>query len=119
MMGDVARTRETAEKLVSLTTTHGFPSYKGLGLMMRGWAMSFENLAAGFEELNAGFEQWRTTAGPLVTTYHAILQSDALPRAGRREEAASVVDRAVAFAEEKGEMVFMPLLKKTRLALTT
>jgi tetratricopeptide (TPR) repeat protein len=119
MIGDVAETRETAEKLVSLTTTHGFPSYKGLGLMMRGWAISFENLSAGIDEMNAGFEQWRTTAGPLVTTYHAILYSDALLRAGRREEAASVVDRAVAFGEEKGEMVFMPLLKKTRLAVAT
>lgn len=73
MIGDVAKTRETAEKLVSLTTSHGFPSYKELGLMMRGWAMSVENLAAGIDEMEAGFEQFRSTAGPLVTTYHAIL----------------------------------------------
>ncbi|HXA18199.1 MAG TPA: AAA family ATPase [Thermoanaerobaculia bacterium] len=119
MTGDVAKTRETAEKLVSLTTTHGFPSYKGLGVMMRGWAMSFEDVSAGIKEIEAGFERWFTTAGPLITTYYAILYSDALLRAGRRQEAASVVDWAFAFAEGKGERVFMPLLEKTRLAMTT
>ena len=46
MMGDVAATRETAEKLLALTGTHGFPSYEGLGRMMRGWAVSFEDPAA-------------------------------------------------------------------------
>jgi predicted acyltransferase (DUF342 family) len=115
MTGDVAKTRETADKLLSLATAHGFPSDQGLGLMIRGWALSLEDLSAGIDEIEAGFEQWRTTAGPLITMYYAILYSDALLRAGRREEAASVIDRA--FAGEKGEKVFMPLMEKMRREL--
>src|ERR1019366_2459824 len=73
MTGDVAKTLETAERLLSLATSHGFPSYEGLGMMDRGWALSFQNPSAGISEIEAGFERWRTTAGRLLTTYYAIL----------------------------------------------
>jgi predicted RNA polymerase sigma factor len=85
--------------------------------MMHGWALSFENIADGLSEIQSGFEKWRTTAGPLVTTYYSILYADALSRAGRHEEAASAVDSALAFAEENGEKAFLPLLAKMHLAI--
>ncbi|MBV9071660.1 MAG: AAA family ATPase [Acidobacteria bacterium] len=117
MTGDHVRCGETADRLLSLARSHGFPSYQGLGVMSHGWASSFENMADGISEIRSGFEKWRTTAGPLVTTYYAILYADALLRAGRRDEAASAIDGAVAFADEKGEKVFLPLLMKIRETL--
>jgi hypothetical protein len=117
MTGDVEKTGETAEKLLSLAASHGFPSYEGLGRMVRGWALSFKDPHAGIDEIEAGFEKWRSTAGPLATTYYSLLYSDALLRANRRQEAASVIGAAIAFAEEKGEKVFMPLLERLRRAL--
>lgn len=117
MIGDHVRCGETADKLLALARSHGFPSYQGLGVMMHGWASSFENMADGISEIQSGFERWRSTAGPLVTTYYVILYSDALLRAGRHAEAASAVDGALAFAEENGEKVFMPLLEKMRIAV--
>jgi tetratricopeptide (TPR) repeat protein len=119
MIGDHAGSGETADRLLSVARSHGFPSYQGLGVMMHGWASSFENLADGLSEIQSGFEKWRTTAGPLVTTFYSILYADALSRAGRREEAASAVDSALAFAEENGEKAFLPLLTQARLTLAT
>jgi tetratricopeptide (TPR) repeat protein len=119
MIGDHVRCGETADRLLELARSNGFPSYQGLGVMMHGWASSFENMPDGISEIQSGFERWRTTAGPLVTTYYAILYSDALLRAGRHAEAVSAVDSALAFAEEKGEKVFMPLLEKMRLAVAS
>jgi hypothetical protein len=119
MIGDHVRCGEVADRLLSLARSHGFPSYQGLGVMMHGWATSFENMLDGISEIQSGFEKWRTTAGPLVTTYYAILYSDALLRAGRHDEAASVIDGALAFAEENGEKVFLPLLDKMRLAVAS
>jgi hypothetical protein len=118
MTGDHVRSGETADRLLSVARSHGFPSYQGLGVMMHGWALSFENMADGISEIQSGFEKWRTTAGPLVTTYYAILYADALVRAGRRDEAASVINDALAFAEENGEKVFLPLLTKARITIT-
>lgn len=114
MIGDHVRCGETADRLLDIARKNGFPSYQGLGVMMSGWATSFENMPDGLVAIRAGFERWRSTAGPLVTTYFAILHSDALLRAGRHAEAATVVDSALAFAQEKGEKVFMPLLEKMR-----
>ncbi|HEV2722079.1 MAG TPA: AAA family ATPase, partial [Thermoanaerobaculia bacterium] len=117
MMGDVASTRVTADRLVRLATAQGFPSYAGLGTMLRGWAMTFGDSAAGIEELVAGFERWRTTAGPLITTYFALLHGDALRRANRPDEARAAVDGAIAFGESRGEKVFLPLLARLRAEL--
>ncbi len=119
MIGDHVRCGDVADRLLDLARSHGFPSYQGLGVMMHGWATSFENMANGSSEIQSGFERWRTTAGPLVTTYFSMLYADALVRAGRHDEAASVVGGALQFAEEKGEKVFMPLLQKMRLAVAS
>jgi hypothetical protein len=54
-----------------------------------------------------------------VTTYYAILYADALLRAGRREDASAAIDMGLAFAEENGEKVFMPLLAKLQLAVAS
>ncbi|HYR30018.1 MAG TPA: AAA family ATPase [Thermoanaerobaculia bacterium] len=118
LCGDVAAARKTSEKLLALATTHGFPSYEGLGTMVRGWALSFEDSAAGIAGIESGFEKWRVTAGPLITTYYAILYADALQRADRREEASSVIYRAIDFGEEHGEEIFLPRLEAMRRELT-
>jgi len=118
LCGDVAAARKTSERLFALATTHGFPSYEGLGTMVRGWALSFEDSAAGIAGIESGFEKWRVTAGPLITTYYATLYADALQRAERREEASSVIYRAIDFGEEHGEQVFLPRLETMRRELT-
>jgi len=117
MTGDHVRCGETADRLLTIARANGFPSYQGLGVMMSGWATSFENMPDGIVAIRAGFERWRTTAGPLVTTYYSLLYADALLRAGRHADAAAAIDGALAFAEEKGEKVFLELLKKMQVAV--
>ena len=111
MAGDVAAARATAERLLDLSTTNGFPSYVGLGTMLRGWA------ATDVAEVVAGFEKWRVTAGPLIATYFGLLHADALLRSNRAAEACAALEAAIAFGEERGERVFMPLLERRRAAL--
>ncbi|HKS22416.1 MAG TPA: AAA family ATPase [Thermoanaerobaculia bacterium] len=113
MAGDVAAARATAERLVDLATSHGFPSYVGLGTMLRGWAET------NVDDVVAGFEQWRATAGPLIATYFGLLHADVLLRTNRPSEACAAIDAAIAFGEQHGERVFMPLLEQRRAALRT
>jgi tetratricopeptide (TPR) repeat protein len=117
MIGDVACARNAADRLLALSTENGFPSYEGLGLMVRGWADSFEKPEDGVEAIERGFDQWRRTAGPLLTTYFSLLYADALKRAKREEEAAFALTYAVAFGEEQGERVFMPALERAQREL--
>jgi len=117
MLGDVVCARGAAERLLTLSTENGFPSYEGLGLMVRGWAESFEKPDDGVESIERGFDQWRRTAGPLLTTYFSLLYADALKRANREEEASFALTYAIAFAEEQGERVFMPALERARREL--
>jgi tetratricopeptide (TPR) repeat protein len=117
MAGDVDAARATAERVLDLSTEHGFPSYVGLGTMVRGWAMSFDDPDAGLADLTAGFEKWRATAGSLITTFYSLLYGDALFRANRRGEARAAIDAAIAFGEERGERVFLPLLERLRQSI--
>lgn len=118
MAGDVAAAQATAERLLDLSTAQGFPSYVGLGTMVRGWAVSFDDPEAGLADLTAGFEKWRSTAGSLITTYYSLLYGDALFRAGRCDEARAALDAAIKFGEERGERVFLPLLERLRQSVS-
>jgi hypothetical protein len=96
---------------------NGFPSYEGLGMMLGGWAITFEDSDAGLTELIAGFERWKTSAGPLISTYFALLLGDALRRADRLAGARAAVEGAIAFGESHGAKVFLPLLARFRAKL--
>jgi predicted ATPase len=107
LCGDNAALSEWTDELVALTNEQGFPLWRALGTIFRGWVKVKEgDVAEGISILRNGSAAYRATGAELYMPYHIALIAAACEIAGQVEEAARLLDIALQAVERTGERWF-------------
>jgi class 3 adenylate cyclase/predicted ATPase len=96
-----------AESLITLATAKGFPYWRAMGTIMKGWALADEGqIDAGGTQLRHGLVAWQETGAALIMPYYLSLLASVLAREGRGSAALEALDKALRLAEKTGERWF-------------
>jgi predicted ATPase len=113
LIGDDAVLGEWADQLVAVTTEQGFPLWRALGTIFRGWAkVKNGDVAEGLSLLRSGSIAYRATGAEAWTPYHIALLAGACEIAGQVEEAVTQLDDALQIAERTGAPWFAAELNR-------
>jgi class 3 adenylate cyclase/predicted ATPase len=105
--GDNAALDERARQLIAVATEQGFPLYRALGTIYRGWGKATTgDVAEGISLLRSGSSAYSATGAETRISYHIALLAKACETAGQVEEALSLLDDALQIAERIGERWF-------------
>jgi class 3 adenylate cyclase/predicted ATPase len=105
--GDSAALDERADQLIAVATEQGFPLYRALGTIYRGWVkVSTGDVAEGIYLLRNGSTAYRTTGAESRMPYYIALLARACEIAGQVDEAATLLENALQIAEKIGERWF-------------
>jgi class 3 adenylate cyclase/predicted ATPase len=105
--GDNAALVERADQLVAVATDQGFPLYRALGTIYRGWAKARTgDVAEGISLLRSGSSAYSASGAETRISYHIALLAKACEIAGQLEEALLLLDNALQIAERMGERWF-------------
>jgi class 3 adenylate cyclase/predicted ATPase len=101
---DNAALDQLVDQLIAVATDQGFPFYRALGTIYRGW-VKVENgdLTEGLSLLHSGSSAHRATGTELWAPYHLALLARASKIAGRTEESLTLLDDALQIIERTGE----------------
>jgi predicted ATPase len=104
LVGQNAALDEPAGQLVAVATEQGFPFYRALGTIYRGWVtIKNGDVTEGMLLLRSGSTAFRATGTELWLPYHTALLARACEIAGQIEEAATLFDDALQVVERTGE----------------
>lgn len=110
--------REDAEASITLAVEHGFPWPHAFAKPMHGWALAEEGLTdQGIREIREGLAALEHMGHSLWRPHQQGLLAAACARAGRVDEALSVIEQALATADRTGELEFAAELHRRRGAL--
>jgi class 3 adenylate cyclase/predicted ATPase len=108
LTGDYAALDQRAGQLIAVATEQGFPLYRVLGTIYRGWVKANTgDLQAGISLLRCGSNSYIATGMQTRICYHTALLAKACEIAGQIEEALGHVDNALQLAEAIGERWLM------------
>jgi predicted ATPase len=102
LVGDDAALGEWVDQLVTVTTEQGFPQWRAMGAICRGWVkVKKGDVAEGISLLRSGLAASRVTG---AWRPHTIaLLAAACEIAGQIDDALSLVDEALQIVEKTGE----------------
>ena len=106
LVGDNAALDEQVDQLVAVTTEQGFPQWRALGTIFRGW-VKVENgdVTAGISLLRGGSAAFRTTGA--WKPHNVAILAMACEIAGQIDEALTLWDDALQIVERTGERWFV------------
>jgi len=111
--GDDAALGERADQLIAVATEQGFPLWRGLGTIYRGWAKAKNgDVKEGLSLLRRGLAAYRGTGAELWMPHHIALLARACEIAGQIEEALTLLDEALQIVEGTGERWFAAELNR-------
>ena len=103
LRGDAATLDEWSDQLVAVTTEQGFPYYRALGTIYRGWVeVANGNVEEGISLLRSGSSASRATGAEVWMSYHIALLARACEIAGQIEECVSLLDDAFQIVARNG-----------------
>jgi len=104
LVGDDTVLGEWVDEVVTVTTEQGFPHWRALGTIYRGWVkVKNGDLAKGISLLRSGSAAYRGTGAETWRPYHIALLAAAREIAGQVEEAVTLLDEALQVVERTGE----------------
>ncbi len=97
--------QDQAQAAITIATVGGFPHYRSMGLILRGWALAEQRLGAGegVGQIREGLASLLDSGSAMWCTYYLALLAEACGRAGRIEEGLRAVDEALATVQKNGE----------------
>jgi predicted ATPase len=102
--GDNAALDERAGQLAAVATEQGFPFWRALGDIFRGWAkVKNGDVAEGISLLRSGSSDYRATGAEGWMPHHIALLAGACEIAGQIEEGLTLLDDALQIVERTGE----------------
>jgi class 3 adenylate cyclase/predicted ATPase len=105
--GDNVALDERAGQLIAVATEQGFPLYRALGTIYRGWRkVRTGEVAEGISLLRSGSSAYSATGAKARISYHTALLARACEVAGQVEGALTLSDNALQIAERIGERWF-------------
>ena len=106
---------EQADQLVAVTTEQGFPYWRAVGDIFRGWAKAKNgDLTEGISLLRSGSTAFRATGAEVYVPHHTALLAGAYEIAGQIDEAVTVLDDALQMVERTGERWFLAELARQK-----
>jgi len=112
---EVSLTQERAEALISLATDQGFPQWKALGALLRGWALAQQGQAQeGIGLITQGMMAWRATGAEISRPYFLALLAEAHGTIGQPEAGLPVLTEALALVHTTGERWYEPELYRLK-----
>ena len=120
LAGNSAVLDQRTGQLIAVATDQGFPLYRALGTIYRGWSkvMSGDDVAEGISLLRSGSSAYSATGGETRISYHIALLAEACEIAGEVEEALSLFNDALQITERRGERWFAAELYRHKGQLT-
>ena len=113
LVGDNAVLDERADQLVAVATEQGFPYWRAMGTIYRGWVkVKNGDVAEGISLLRSGSAAYRATGAEVWMPYHIALLARACEIAGQIEEAVTLLDDALQIVERTGERWFAAELNR-------
>jgi predicted ATPase len=105
--GDNTALDKRACELIALASEQGFPSYRALGSIYRGWAkVNAGDVAEGISLLRNGSSAYSATGAESKIAFHIGLLAKACEIADEVDEALMLSDRALQISERIGERWF-------------
>jgi class 3 adenylate cyclase/predicted ATPase len=103
LRGDTPTIDDWSDQLVAVTTEQGFPYYRALGTIYRGWVeVANGNVAGGISLLRRGSSASRATRAEVWMSYHTALLARACEIAGQIDECLSLLDDAFQIVARNG-----------------
>jgi class 3 adenylate cyclase/predicted ATPase len=113
LVGDNAALEQRVGELVSVATEQGFPHWRAVGRIYRGWLqVNNGNVTEGLCLLRNGSNTLRSTGAESLRPYHVALLARSHEIAGQIEEAAAQLDDALQIVERTGERWFAAELSR-------
>jgi predicted ATPase len=113
LVGDNAALDERAAQLVAVATEQGFPVWRAMGTVHRGWVMVKNgDLNRGISLLRSGWAAYRATGTDMWTPYNSALLASACEIAGQIEESLTLLDDALQIVERTGQRWFAAELNR-------
>jgi class 3 adenylate cyclase/predicted ATPase len=104
LSGDDAALNELAGRLIALATEQGFPYWRALGTIYRGWVkVKNGDSAEGISLLHGGSAIYRATGAGLYMPHFIALVAGACELTGQIEEGLRRLDEALQIVERTGE----------------
>jgi predicted ATPase len=111
--GDNSVLGERVDQLVAVTTEQGFPFWRALGTILRGWVKAKNgDVTEGISLLRSGLAAFRATGAETAVPYYIALLAWACEIAGQIEEAVTLLDDALQIAGRTGERWFAAELNR-------
>jgi predicted ATPase len=115
LSGDNAALDERASHLIAVATEQGFPLYRALGTIYRGWAkVRGGDVPEGISLLRIGSSAYSASGAETRISYHIALLAKAYEIAGEIEEALILLDDALQIVERTGERWFVAELNRKK-----
>ena len=104
LVRDNAPVDQLVDQLVAVATDQGFPFYRALGTIYRGWVkVKNGDVTEGLSLLHSGSSAHRATGTELWAPYHIALVARACEIAGQTEESLTLLDDALQIVERTSE----------------
>ena len=98
-----------------MATEQGFPLWRALGTIFRGWIeVRNGDVTEGMSLLHSGLTAYRATGAELAMAYYTALLAGACEIVGQVEEGLTLLDEALQVAVRTGERWFLAELNRQR-----
>jgi class 3 adenylate cyclase/predicted ATPase len=115
LVGDNIALGERADQFVALATEQGFPQFRAMGTIYRGWAkVNNGDAGDGILVLGSGSAALQATGQVAWTPYFASLLARAYEIVGQLEEALTLLDEALQLVGRTGERWFLAELHRQK-----
>ena len=115
LFGDNTALAERARQLGAVATEQGFPFWRALGAIFRGWVeVTQGNVTEGMSLLRSGSTAYRATGAELAVPYYTALLAAACEIAGQAEEGLALLDEALQIIDKTGEGWFAAELNRRK-----
>jgi predicted ATPase len=105
---EVRLTQERAEAAILLATEQGFPYWRAMGFLLRGWALTQQAGQAqeGVEQMHQGLRAYRATGAVLFQPYFLALLAEAHGTMGQPEAGLTALAEALTLVDSRGERFY-------------
>jgi predicted ATPase len=112
---EVRATQERAEMALNLAQEHGFPQFRAMDAMLRGWALAHQGQAQeGIEQITQGLTAHRAIGAEEGRPYFLSLLAEAHGTLGEPEAGLTILTEALTLVDTTGERVWEPELYRLK-----
>jgi class 3 adenylate cyclase/predicted ATPase len=104
LLGDNAALEERADEVIAIATQQGFPYWRAMGTICRGWVkVNNGDVTEGMSLLRTGSNAFRATGSEMFVPHHVALLAKACEMAGQAEESLTLLDEALQIVDSTGD----------------